>query len=56
MVWWLNPLGATPNLQSTPNSNDTALLVTLTPGIYTAVVSGVNGTTGVALMEIYEVE
>lgn len=48
-------LGMSPDLESTPTSNDTALLVTLTPGIYTAVVSGVNSTTGVALMEIYEV-
>jgi hypothetical protein len=36
-------------------SRDAALLVTLTPGAYTAQVSGVNGTTGVALVEVYEV-
>ena len=36
------------------NSRDAALLVTLPPGTYTAQVSGVGGTTGVALMEIYE--
>jgi outer membrane protein assembly factor BamB len=39
-----------------PNgSRDAALLVTLTPGAYTAQVSGVNSTTGVALVEVYEV-
>jgi hypothetical protein len=37
------------------NSKDAALLVELTPGAYTAVVGGVNGATGVALVEIYEV-
>jgi hypothetical protein len=36
-------------------SSDAALLVTLPPGAYTAVVSGVNGATGIALAEVYEV-
>jgi len=36
-------------------TKDAALLVTLAPGTYTARVSGVAGTTGVALLEIYEV-
>ena len=36
-------------------SADSALLVTLQPGLYTALVSGVGNTTGVALAEIYEV-
>ncbi len=36
------------------NSKDAALLVTLQPGLYTAQVSGVGGTTGVALVEVYE--
>src|SRR5262249_53482870 len=35
-------------------SRDAALLVTVLPGSYTAQVSGVNGATGVALVEIYE--
>lgn len=35
---------------------DSALLVTLSPGPYTANVSGASGDTGVALIEIYEVE
>lgn len=38
-----------------PSSKDAALLVTLPPGVYTAQVSGVNGGTGVALVEIYDV-
>ena len=37
------------------NSKDAALLLTLPPGAYTAQVSGVSNTTGVALVEIYEV-
>ena len=36
------------------SSTDSALLVTLPPGIYTAQVSGKNGATGVALIEVYE--
>jgi glucose/arabinose dehydrogenase len=34
---------------------DSALLVTLPPGAYTAQVSGVNGDSGVALVEVYDV-
>jgi hypothetical protein len=47
-------LGAAP--LPDPSSKDTALLVTLQPGVYSAVVSGVAGSTGVALVEIYEVD
>ncbi|MBS0663173.1 MAG: hypothetical protein JSR48_07895 [Verrucomicrobia bacterium] len=36
-------------------SADSALLVTLNPGIYSLHVTGANGTTGVALVEVYEV-
>ena len=36
-------------------STDSALLVTLAPGVYTATVSGVAGATGAAMVEIYEV-
>ena len=35
-------------------TRDAVLLITLAPGSYTAQVSGVNGTTGVALVEVYE--
>jgi len=37
------------------SSNDSAILVTLPPGGYTAQVSGASGDTGVALVEVYEV-
>ncbi len=40
---------------SDPQSRDAILLTTLAPGSYTAQVSGVNNTTGVALVELYEV-
>lgn len=37
-------------------SKDAALTITLTPGAYTAQVSGATGTTGGALLEIYELK
>jgi len=37
------------------SSNDSAILVTLPPGAYTAKVSGVSGDTGVSLAEVYDV-
>jgi hypothetical protein len=36
-------------------SKDAALIVTLAPGVYSAMVSGVGNTTGVALVEVYEI-
>jgi hypothetical protein len=36
-------------------SKDSVLLVTLAPGLYTVVVSGKNGGTGIAIVECYEV-
>lgn len=36
-------------------SRDAALLATLSPGAYTVEVAGVNNTTGVAIVEVYEV-
>jgi sugar lactone lactonase YvrE len=38
-----------------PNSADCALILTLQPGTYTAEVSGANGSTGIALVEVYQV-
>jgi hypothetical protein len=38
-----------------PGSNDCAVLLTLPPGAYTAQVSGANGSTGLALAEVYQV-
>jgi hypothetical protein len=37
-----------------PNSLESAILINLNPGAYTAVVRGVNNTTGVGLVEIYD--
>jgi hypothetical protein len=37
-------------------SKDAALLVTLPPGSYTVVVTGVGNTTGVALVEVYDTQ
>ena len=38
------------------NSADSALLVTLLPGLYTAQVSGKSGDSGVALLEVYDAD
>jgi hypothetical protein len=38
------------------NAFESAILATLAPGAYTAIVSGVGGLTGVALMEVFEVD
>jgi hypothetical protein len=38
-----------------PASKDAVILVTLAPGLYSARVTGVNGSTGVALIEVYEI-
>ncbi len=45
---------AQPRLQA--GALDSAILVTLEPGIYGAVLTGVKGATGVALIEIYELK
>jgi hypothetical protein len=37
------------------SSKDAALVVTLPPGNYTAQVTGADNTTGIALVEVYEV-
>jgi hypothetical protein len=36
------------------SANEAAILVTLPPAAYTAIVRGINGSTGVALVEIYD--
>jgi hypothetical protein len=38
------------------DSKESALLVTLDPGAYTAILSGVGGATGIGLIEIYEAD
>jgi hypothetical protein len=40
----------------TPGSNDAAILVALPPGSYTAELAGAGGTTGIGLVEVYEVQ
>jgi hypothetical protein len=39
-----------------PSGVDSAILITLPPGAYTAQVSGASGDTGVALVEVYDVQ
>jgi hypothetical protein len=39
-----------------PNSNESAILADLDPGNYTAIVRGVNNTTGIALVEGYDLD
>ncbi len=38
------------------NQNECAIIATLAPGNYTAIVRGVNGTTGFGLVEIYKLQ
>jgi hypothetical protein len=47
-------IGATPPLAA--GSLDAALLLVLPPGVYTAELGGANGSTGVGLLEVYEVQ
>jgi hypothetical protein len=36
------------------NASESAIIANLPPGNYTAIVSGVNNTTGVALVDVYD--
>ncbi len=38
------------------DSLDSAMVITLPPGAYTAEVTGIGGTTGIALVEVYQIE
>jgi hypothetical protein len=38
------------------NANESAIIATLQPSNYTTVVRGVNNTTGVALVEVYDLD
>jgi hypothetical protein len=38
-----------------PNALESAILITLNPGAYTAIMSGVGGTTGIGLVEVFAV-
>jgi hypothetical protein len=37
-------------------ANESAIIANLAPGNYTAIVRGVNNTTGVALVEVYDLQ
>jgi Tol biopolymer transport system component len=49
----IQALGIFPSGLAPSNTNEAALLITLNPGAYTAVVSGVNGGTGVGIVEVF---
>jgi subtilisin family serine protease len=57
---WTIPGEAAVQLQASgfapQNSLESAIMLTLQPGPYTAIVSGVGGATGVGLIEVYEVD
>ena len=38
------------------NPSEASILVRLEPGAYTAVVTGANNSTGIAMIEIYEID
>jgi hypothetical protein len=38
------------------SDKESAIVATLDPGLYTAIVRGVNNTTGVALVEVYDLQ
>jgi hypothetical protein len=40
----------------TAGSKDASLIVDLVPGLYSAIVSGVAGDTGIALVEVYDLD
>ncbi len=56
--WALDPnAGALSSAGFAPsNAKDSAILLSATPGAYTAIESGHNGLTGVGLVEVYEVD
>ena len=47
---------ATGRMDSRYSQQESAILTTLNPGVYGTVVSGVNNTTGNAIVEAYEIE
>jgi len=38
----------------TKGSKDAAVILLVEPGVYTAIVSGIDGASGIALVEVYE--
>jgi glucose/arabinose dehydrogenase len=51
-----NAASITANGFAPSDANESAILVTLNPGAYTAIVQGVGGGTGVGLVEVFEVD
>ena len=51
----INAFNSTGAFSLSANSNDAAILIQLQPGAYTAQVTGLNGSTGQVLIEVYEV-
>ena len=51
----LEAFGATGAFALANDSRDAALVATLAPGRYSVLAQGVNGTTGTALVEVYEI-
>jgi hypothetical protein len=45
-----------PTILQPSDSRESAIMITLQPGPYTAVMSGKNGTTGVGLVEVYDLD
>ena len=54
--WNTLPLGDVPSGFEPTEPNESLIMATLPAGSYTAVLRGVNGTTGVALCELYDLE
>ena len=54
--WQRSPEAATISAEgmAPPNAKESAMAPTLSPGNYTALVRGVGGTTGTALVEVYD--
>ena len=52
-----NQVSAIQNSGYAPSqASESAIIATLPPGNYTAIVSGVNNTTGVALVDVYDLQ
>jgi hypothetical protein len=51
-----NATAITASCFAPPNANEAAILTTLPPGGYTAIVTGAGGSTGIAIVEVFGVE
>lgn len=56
-AWQSDPrAGEIPSDLAPTHADDAALLTTVAPGAYTAIVSGVGGTTGIGIVEVFELD